>query len=185
MVKSKKSTLSAWLIGILATLNIITLILLWIIYFQKNPTPQIKPVQREKRVMGMLQRELGLSPEQSRHFHNKRMIYFEHIQNLDRNLLELKQKILEESFSTPPDSSRIRELAVKIANIQAQKEIETVYHFNQLQKICDTKQMKQFRSFIYEILPYRERYKKQEHQGRRGQQRGMNRPRHREIFETR
>ncbi len=173
----KKSTLSAWLIGMLVTLNIITLIFLWIVHFRDNPVSQIKPVQREEKVMGMLKRELGLSAEQTRKFHNKRKMHFDHIQNLHSKIIQLKREMLQESFTTPVDSIKIRKLAREIGNLQAEKEIKTVYHFNQLHKECNQQQQCRFRSLIDDIFPSKNGNDRQDCTGKQqGRQSGLSRP---------
>jgi len=157
----KKSKLSAWVITILVIMNIITLIFLWISHFRGHPDSFIKSQQREKHVMSMLQRELGLTEKQSQRIHHKRMMHFDHIRNLNSKIIQLKREMLEESFSTPVDSARIHELARKIGSLQREKEIETVNHFNQLHTVCNQEQQCRFRSLMDEILLPEDQHERQ------------------------
>ncbi|MFO7889208.1 MAG: hypothetical protein R6V04_02600 [bacterium] len=172
----KKSKLSTWVIGILITLNIITLAYLWIIRLHEHPEPSFRTQQREHKVVGMLQKELGLTPEQCQKFYSKRKIHFNHIQNLNKNILELKREMLEESFSTPVDSVRIHELARKIGSLQTEKEIETVYHFNKLHKVCNQEQQCRFRSLMDDILLPEHGHERPDCPNGRGRQSGLSKP---------
>ncbi|MBN2011732.1 periplasmic heavy metal sensor [candidate division KSB1 bacterium] len=148
-----KNKLSVWLIALLVILNIATVSMFWI-NFNRNPMRQtpfgLQPP--EQRTLQFLQQELGLTDAQIKLYDQLRQAHAKQTRPLLQNIRQLKRQMMDEIFSSEPDSGKVVEFTRRIGDIQAEIERLTFEHFLDLKKLCGENQVDKLQELLDEFF---------------------------------
>lgn len=156
---------------------IITLVLLFVINITALATlsynrwlkpsygiPQ--PVQSE--AWQTLQKQVSLSPQQSRTMQNLRLSFEKEIDSLRQQLWEKRNVLLEEARNPSPNLNRIDSLIEDISSLQTDIQKKSVRNLLQDKKLLTPKQQEKYFSLFEEHVEVRGRGYRKRGTGRRG-----------------
>ena len=135
-----KNRFVRWTIIILVLLNLSTLAMLWFVSTRRPAGPPDHPRQRDEAAARFLQEELQLSDAQFQEYQRLRDDHRKRAENINREMMDLKQEMLGELFNTHPDTARALALTRFIGAIQAELERITFNHFLELRDLCGIEQ---------------------------------------------
>ena len=148
----KRST--TWIIILLILLNFFTLAMLWYSHLRRPPLPPPPPGggERPAAVLHFLERELGLTEEQSQKFKQLREKHFFQSKAILDESHQLKERINAELFASVPDAAKVGRLAAEIGEKQADLEKLRFSHFSDLMSECRDGQKEKFKNLLHELL---------------------------------
>lgn len=148
----KRST--SWIIILLVLLNFFTLAMLWYSHLRQPALPPPPPGggERPAAVQHFLERELGLTEEQSQKFKKMREKHFFQSKAILDESHQLKERINAELFASVPDAAKVERLAAEIGEKQADLEKLRFSHFSDLMSECEPGQRERFKSLLHELL---------------------------------
>jgi Spy/CpxP family protein refolding chaperone len=141
-----------WVIAILVLLNLLSLSTIWIQSSRNNPPPARVPGNPQAGSLPLLQRELGLTPDQTKRFEEMRKTYQESSKPINDELDGMKLSLTDEIFKSNPDQQRIDSMASKIGAQQSKLEVLRFNHFAQLAQICDSVQKEKLYPILREVF---------------------------------
>jgi len=148
---SNQRRLLLTVVAVLALMNLTILGVVWSIQQkQTKPSEHAGPPMGQGGHASFLERELGMTPEQSEAYRDLRDRHFEEVHEQSERIRKLKQELYEQFGAA--DSMRIQELTQAIGEEHAVRDRLTFWHFVQVREICDEKQQKRFDILIPEVL---------------------------------
>ncbi len=96
------------------------------------------------------------SPEQMARFRELRREHFRSSMPEIRQLLQLKQELIEEAVKPTPDTTKIARIAETIGTRQARLDKNLAMHFNDLSRLCTPAQRDSLKEFLGKV--YTKRY---------------------------
>lgn len=140
---------------VLAIMNITLLgILSWQNFFSRNfRTVEVR--EYYTRSVGPSPED-SFSPEQRQKFRNLRREHFQKSLPAIRQIVALKQELIDEAIKTSPDTARIARISDMIGNRQANLDRNLAMHFHELASICTPAQRDSLRAFLGKV--YTRRY---------------------------
>ncbi len=142
-----------WVIGLLVTLNLISLAVMWLHPWAGSSAVSASARPDEQAIGRFLQSELALSDEQVHQFRQLRQRHAEQIRRLRQEINDLKQEQLSRQLlEAAPDTARAQEAARAIAQRQFELELLTFHHFAELQTLCGREQVDKLRSLLLELF---------------------------------
>jgi Spy/CpxP family protein refolding chaperone len=135
-----------WSVAIIIFLLINTalIVMMWLDRPEKQrPRPQ-GPVN------DFLQNELQLTAKQEEQFEAERKAHFEKMEPLLRESREKRDEMFDQISST--DTSKITVLSNELVSLEAQKEVNTVYHFRRLRSLLTEEQKTKFDKIFRDLL---------------------------------
>jgi Spy/CpxP family protein refolding chaperone len=131
------------LIGVVILLAAINIAILATLGFHHITPKETQTPPPEAEQQGIrIARELNLTPEQNKMYHNLRQTYFMQTQE---NRIALQQnygQIMNELSSPNPDTVLLNSLALQIGKLHVEQQHATIDHFLTLQSICSEEQYK-------------------------------------------
>jgi len=147
-----KKRFAAWAIGILATLNLIALGMIFLL-MTRTSQPSLPPGERgPNSIHFFLKRELDLSKDQMQEF--KRLGDEHHRESdvLHEDIHRLKREMMEEMFASHPNSKKVDALAEEIGTREAQLQKQLFSHFMNLASVCNPEQRAKFEVLLHDVL---------------------------------
>ena len=144
-----KNRVSNWIIILLVIMNLGTLGTILFLHFKQPSLPRNggpDPAQH------FLERELHLTEEQAQQFEELRKEHFLQSKAINDEVHQLKSAIMEELFSSSPDSEKVERLAEEIGKKQAELEQLRFQHFLALKSLCQPEQVEKLQALIHEIV---------------------------------
>jgi Spy/CpxP family protein refolding chaperone len=144
----RQNKLIGWVIATLVVLNVLSITLLWLGW---RPTREEPAPQGARQIDGtatLLQREIGLSNQQTARFEAARLAQQERSRSLSDSLTALKLRIADEVFAPGANTRKVDSLATRIGEVQAQLELMRFGYFRELVENCDSVQ----RLKLYPVL---------------------------------
>jgi Spy/CpxP family protein refolding chaperone len=142
--------ITAWIIGLLLILNILSVGTLWFFQFRRQPPP---PEIGPGPVQHFLEAELQLTQEQAQQFARLRQEHSQAAKALNDAGHQLKGTLLNEVFTDAPDVEKVTRLAEEIGQKQTELELLLFQHFLALKSLCSPEQADRLQSLIHEIVP--------------------------------
>ena len=148
-----KKRFIGFLIALLVTLNLTLLGTLWIHYLRPPPHGwPPSPESREAEIAHFFVAELHMTPEQEGSLRALQKQFFARVDPIQREVNDLRRRIIDESFNDPPDTTRVEALANEIGLKEAQKERLLCGHFQEIKKICEPEQKEKLESLVQELF---------------------------------
>ena len=172
--KHKYTTIT---IIVLVLLNLFTLSAILIREFREPEPPFVPPREavRADRVMFFLQRELDLTEEQAKQFIQLRRDHFDEVQNIQKDIQDIKKKMMDELFAGQPDGQKLEALARQIGEMEGQREMLVNRHFMDLKAVCRPEQREKLQHLLHRVMQREQRLERRhERMGRRGPERPLN-----------
>jgi hypothetical protein len=159
--------LATWIIALLVVLNIASIGALWLSVLRRPEAPPRRDDQRAEAVRPepgrsdgartddvrlFLERELGLSPDQSAKFEQLRRSHAAGIQAAQREIQRLKKAEMDELLAERPDPARYEALAAEIGAKETEKEKLLYAHLRDLMALCRPEQQDTFRRIMGEVV---------------------------------
>lgn len=155
-----RNRLLKWSIIILFILNLALLASIWyprLIPAKKKtlePTKLGKQnrIETSERLVGFLKKELNLSREQVDKF---RQLLKEHSQKMDqleRQIDNLKKEIMDHLLESKPDTTEMEKLANKIGQKISEHEKQGFNHFLDVMELCNSDQKQKYRTLLRDII---------------------------------
>jgi periplasmic protein CpxP/Spy len=162
---------------VLVILNLFTLSLILIREFRKPEPPFIptREAARPDRVMFFLQRELDLTEEQAKQFIQLRRDHFAEVQNILKDIQDIKKTMMDELFAGQPDEQKLEALAQQIGEMEGRREMLVNRHFMELKAVCRPEQREKLQHLLHRVIHREQRLERRhERMGRRGSERPLN-----------
>lgn len=144
-----KNKMFFWCMIILVVLNIATLTSFWL--GKSKVIPPIAPRQRAdgQRIM---QEQLELSDEQAQQFEQIRNEHFMRTRPLQDDTHKIRLDLLNETFVSEPDKTRIKNLFTELENKQSQFEKNLFRHFQELKEACNEQQAEELEIMLRNLI---------------------------------
>ena len=139
----------------LVLLNLFSLGGIWILQSGRRSSIQGPVHDRhggKGNIVEFLSEELKLTDEQVKAFKAVRQDLDQGRRFLEREILEARRELVEESFRPNPDSTKVELLASKIGDNQILLEKLLFDHFVNMKSLCTPEQSRKFDSLLHEIL---------------------------------
>jgi len=136
-----------WLIILIASLVLINIVLLAVIWLEKDTGT---PPERGKDAREYLLESLSLSKKQIDSFDSLRKKHFEKIQYYQQQMRVAKDNLFGQL--TQPEMNSADTLAQIIGAIQTKIDLETFSHFSQLRSLLNVEQKEKFDKVIQQVL---------------------------------
>jgi protein CpxP len=147
-----KIRVTTWIIGLLVLLNVLTLGTIWFQQFRRPPAPPPLQDQRSENQQRFLERELGLTEQQSQQFQTLRKQFFLQSNAIMQAIHQLRKTMTDELFSSSPDTQKAQKLAEEIGAKQAEQERLSFNHFLELKAVCQPAQQEKFQALMRDLL---------------------------------
>lgn len=141
--------------GIIITLfviNVATVAVMWIYITGDKKPPEFEVNNRPPEPVGLLQKEIGLSDEQTQQVELMRKKNFEKGKNTIGKMIELRRKLSENLFTEKPDTNEINSVLKEIGLLQSQIEKSRFDDFKLLVSICTKEQIKKLEPILKEVI---------------------------------
>jgi Spy/CpxP family protein refolding chaperone len=157
-----KNKMLFWCVMILVVLNVVTLASFWL----KKPHPA-RPagVGGQPNGQGVMEEQLGLSPEQARTIEQLREEHFMRTRPLQEQRHRIRLHLLDEVFAPQPDEALIEELVAELGAKESEFERNLYMHFQELKDVCTPDQIKELKIMLRDLI---ERTRPRDPQGARG-----------------
>jgi protein CpxP len=147
-----KIRVTTWIIGLLVLLNVLTLGTIWFQQFRRPPMPPPLQDQRSENQQRFLERELGLTEQQSQQFQTLREQFLLQSNAIMQEIHQLRKTMTDELFSTSPDTQKAQKLAEESGAKHAELELLLFHHFLELKAVCQPAQQEKFQTLMRNLL---------------------------------
>jgi Spy/CpxP family protein refolding chaperone len=147
-----KIRVTTWIIGLLVLLNVLTLGTIWFQQFRRPPAPLPPQDRRSENQQRFLERELGLTEQQSQQFQTLREQFFRQSNAIMQAIHQLRKAMMDELFSSSPDTQKAHKLAEEIGAKYVEQERLLFNHFLELKAVCQPAQQEKFQALMRDLL---------------------------------
>ena len=148
----KQNKVIGWAIAILVALNILTLTIIWI-QAERKPAPPVRETGNgQTGSVELLQREIGLSADQTKAFQAMRRDYQERTKSINDELDAAKLRLADLVFESNPEKRQVDSMSSKIGELQSKIEDLRFDHFRQLAQICTQEQKEKLHPILREVF---------------------------------
>lgn len=132
-------------VAALVALNLATLA--WLFVFNKSGSqgPDKSPGQR-------IVQELGFTPEQTQAFNQELAEHQKEISEVEKHLREAKKDFFSNLKGTAITDSILQEAAKRIGELEAERDLITYRHMEEVEKICNPEQKIKFDDLVLDAL---------------------------------
>ncbi len=138
-------------IVILLITNIVTLSFFWAMK-KEIPGPPSRDHEKGGGMENFVTREFGFDSIQAKQYYDLRKKYFKQQKPLMDDVRKKKRIFFDHLRDETIDSAAIKSQAQEIADMQADLDLKTFYHFRQLRTISRPDQLSKFDEFSREIV---------------------------------
>ena len=147
-----QSNFAKWVIIILFIINIATVAIMWIYIADNKKPPRFEEGNRPPEPVGLMQKELGLTDEQTKQIEEMRAKNFEKTKNIIDEIIDLKGKLSDQLFADEPDTTLINATMKKIGMLQAEMETQKFNDFRAFISICTKEQREKLKPILEKVL---------------------------------
>lgn len=140
-----------WVVLLLAVLNICLLVSIWLKQGSSPSDEMHRPPNGEKAADFLIE-QLKFTQQQLADFEKLKEEHHKAIDSLREISKEVHHSFFDNLKNEKPDTAKVNELAIAIANTQTQIEKVTFNHFKKVRNLCDEKQKAKFDEIIQEVL---------------------------------
>ncbi len=141
-----------WVIVILFVVNIATVAIMWIYITGEKKPPRIDNGGRPPGPIGLMQKELGLSGDQTKQIEQMRIKNFEKSEVIIDKITVLKKKLSELLFDEKTDTASINSITKEIGILQSEMEKFRFNDFRSLISICTKEQREKLKPILKEVM---------------------------------
>ncbi len=146
-----------WTIIALVILNLFTLSMLW--WSNKNaPNSRAgENMPHKERIENFIAKQLNLTDQQKEQFSTLRKNHREQTKTHFDKMRSLRQQRMDALTTTPPDTTKVNQLARQIGNQQALLEATLSEHYYQLQALCNEDQKAKLADVFQKMMERRKK----------------------------
>lgn len=141
------------MIAALLIINVITISALWMQVFRKNEEPvSPPPAVKNSGAVVMMERELGLNPEQTRQMEKIHADKVRVLRDCNDSLDMLKKQFTDLIAQPNADAAQVNRLIEQIGTTQARTEMLRLQLFSQLNSICTPSQKQKLHPILTDLF---------------------------------
>lgn len=149
----KQNKFIGWVIAILVALNVFTIAIIWTLSIDgHHPSPVSSDVPPPSAPALLMQREIGLSKDQTKQYEQLREKHKEKMKGINDELDVFKLQLADEIFNPDFTEKQVDALAGKIGLLQSKLEKMRFNHFRELALLCDKEQKEKLRPILREVF---------------------------------
>ena len=148
-----KKRLTAWAIGILIVLNLLTISLFWYREYKSQSFERREPkMEKQFRHERLLKKELGFSQEQIDKYKKLSANFFEKTRQHRTSIDILKHQVFDQVFNETPDSKKVDELGKQLGQLESELSNIVFQHFLQVKTICNLDQQQKMQVLFKDLF---------------------------------
>jgi protein CpxP len=150
----RENKIISFLILVLIILNLSTLAFCWILWSRVERNQDFRQGMSDNHPMerNIIEDQLKLNAEQRKEFSQFREKHFASKRIINDKINSIRDQLFDMIKSDHPDSNALNNLAAKIGEAEAQKQLEIVRHFEDLRKVCNPDQKDKFDTWINDVV---------------------------------
>ena len=140
------------MIAALLIINIVCISALWMQISKRNDAPLPPPPAGNAGAVPLMQRELGLTPEQTKQMEKIHSDKVQALRNCNDSLDLLKKQFIEMIAQPGTDSAKVNQLIEQIGAMEAKTQILRLQLFNQLNSLCTPEQKQKLHPILTDLF---------------------------------
>jgi Spy/CpxP family protein refolding chaperone len=144
-----KNKLLFWCVMVLMLLNVLTLASVWL---HRPPVPFGGMHQGRISGLEIMQKQLGLSKEQSRQIERIRNEHFARTDPILDEMRKIRLDVLDEVFASEPNRAKTNEYIEELGKKQIQFETKLYNHFAELKQACTPGQRGDLKRMLVRVI---------------------------------
>lgn len=150
---SARYRLGMWGIALMVVLNVVLMGALWYDRFDDRPIGP--PLDWNPNPDEFIERELGLTADQSQQLRALREQNMRDRESLQVRIAALSRSMAEELFSDKPDSARMEAILDSLGAVQTELQRLNFNHFRRFKEICNQEQRDKLKTLVLEAVASR------------------------------